>query len=1158
MAAMSFSAWRGPEDLRKHGSPFPIDDRQVSQPTQVRDALRTLNKLAGSKFNASSQLPCRPLTKVQTHVVECLHQGLRDVGPRPEGLTGSEALSQMARSSASYDEMPNNLADYDFEKVKILKSQVRPKDLKTLLPPSLRPFISNFKDHVVRDRARVQAELEQNPDAMPRMPYWDPTLRSDETERMRLLRQMFDIGLVDLQPTVCARAGIFFVKKKDPKFIRLIIDGRQANFNHRRPPVTRLGSAACMAELRLPGGPRGFARELDVSDCFYQFRIDEAAAWFGLDDPRRVEEWRDIGLEVTSVFDYRLGIRRSVQQGEILYPVVSAMSMGWSWALFLANETIAAIVRASAPSPHAELRERLPTPQLDDWETVTSTYVDNVTVIGLDFKCVQVRCDALDSAFKELDIPVVWSQDQPVQRLDTIGCDLDLAAATLRNKAHRVWKVHLAGHELARRGRVRIETVEVWLGHATSLFRLRPCLLSIFDKIYRFTELGRGRRWPLWPSVRSEIRMASDLVWVTHVSLNAPIISQVDAGDSADHGYAMMTRALPDYEIRRMIRYKEKWRYVGLPGDIKEALDGADWETLKTLLHQRTGVLPELAEGGAEHVRSGLGIDTEYGQWLQQVISEGDWLKTSAVASQRRARPKQRVDVDLPSLVVPVRHEVLNPDKFKLLWAKRWKNPASHINIKEALVALSSLKRSARVASLQGHLKLTLSDNLPAVLAFDKGRSSSPGLNRLCRLAACFQVGLGIQWRLRHVESPRNVADGPSRWFEQSRPPEVKWIEMPMVHRVPVLQLAKRLGCGNAFEVRGRHSHGPPGLQAQERSLSTQFERPVQKREFSTQSQAWSPPPAPSSSTSSMRLTEPCRRIAMPSGVVLEVFSGSQRLSSACKQEGLFVLASLDIKQGDICDLTMQRTQAALREVIQRGHVHYVHFGTPSVVFSGARKGIRNSEAARAKERIGVELAFLTCKLVELCRKHSVLWSVENPRGSMLWELLPIQWLKHDPSTFEIDFPMCAFGAPYQRWTRLLTNAVELSALSRSCPHVRHKQVLSGATSTRAEHVNRTELAGAYPHSLVDTWASLLRKTLGPCRHEEECLAARRELLHQLRYTKADRQGQAFFLTDQIYTRVPRFKATILFGQDSAAARARKRHIRRGICEKFRWSWGET
>ena len=294
MAAMSFSAWRGPEDLRKHGSPFPIDDRQVSQPTQVRDALRTLNKLAGSKFNASSQLPCRPLTKVQTHVVECLHQGLRDVGPRPEGLTGSEALSQMARSSASYDEMPNNLADYDFEKVKILKSQVRPKDLKTLLPPSLRPFISNFKDHVVRDRARVQAELEQNPDAMPRMPYWDPTLRSDETERMRLLRQMFDIGLVDLQPTVCARAGIFFVKKKDPKFIRLIIDGRQANFNHRRPPVTRLGSAACMAELRLPGGPRGFARELDVSDCFYQFRIDEAAAWFGLDDPRRVEEWSDI------------------------------------------------------------------------------------------------------------------------------------------------------------------------------------------------------------------------------------------------------------------------------------------------------------------------------------------------------------------------------------------------------------------------------------------------------------------------------------------------------------------------------------------------------------------------------------------------------------------------------------------------------------------------------------------------------------------------------------------------------------------------------------------------------------------------------------------------------------------------------------------------
>ena len=52
-------------------------------------------------------------------------------------------------------------------------------------------------------------------------------------------------------------------------------------------------------------------------------------------------------------------------------------------------------------------------------------------------------------------------------------------------------------------------------------------------------------------------------------------------------------------------------------------------------------------------------------------------------------------------------------------------SPLEHIEMKETRVALSSLKRTARVHSM--------SNNLPAVLCFEKGRSSRPELNRLCR-----------------------------------------------------------------------------------------------------------------------------------------------------------------------------------------------------------------------------------------------------------------------------------------------------------------------------------------------------------------------------------------------------------------------------------------
>ena len=227
--------------------------------------------------------------------------------------------------------MPSNLADYDFDKIKILHSGVKPKKVLPLLPEHVKPFLYDVKHHIVRDPMQVQAELAKTPNAMPRKPYWDPQLQKDAGERMKLFRRMFDIGLLDLQPVVLAKAGIFCVKKKTPQYIRMIVDGRQANFMHRRPPVTRLGSSACLAELRLPmseDGEQPMAMECDVSDCFYQFRLDEVVAFFAVGDGKSQAWWSSQGISVQNVFDYHLGARRDTCEKEILYPVISGMRRG--------------------------------------------------------------------------------------------------------------------------------------------------------------------------------------------------------------------------------------------------------------------------------------------------------------------------------------------------------------------------------------------------------------------------------------------------------------------------------------------------------------------------------------------------------------------------------------------------------------------------------------------------------------------------------------------------------------------------------------------------------------------------------------------------------------------------------------------------------------
>ena len=609
-------------------------------------------------------------------------------------------------------------------------------------------------------------------------------------------------------------------------------------------------------------------------------------------------------------------------------------------------------------------------------------------------------------------------------------------------------------------------------------------------------------------------------------------MSQVDAGDSADHGYALMSCTASDWGIKRALQYREKWRFIPLPDDVKEALTLEDKSALLRLLESKAGVpLNEvpIQDEFVARAGSGLGIDTQYGQWLQQVLADGDWLRTSAITSQVKARKKHRADIEYPALVEPVSSTLLRPNRFKLLWAKRWRDPSQHINLKEAMVALSSLKRTARVSSLVGSLKLTLCDNLAVVLAFEKGRSGSPALNRLCRKAASLQAGLGLGWRLRHIESPRNVSDGPSRWFENNRPPEIRWIQFPRAKgsNKTELQIYPLVTTASAQTVQT----APPGLDTQ-----------GSKSESLTKVHGVN---APTCSSPRSQGGKPLKAECQPTKVschddnafckhsghcqathvgMLEVFSGSGHLSEACGKKGVPIAASVDIQHGPHHDLTRHSTQSFLCSVILQCNLFYCHFGTPCTVFSMARKGLKNMFAARAKERVSCELAFYTAKLCEICMSVGTFWSIENPVSSALWEFFPIQQLMQRADVFVVEFPMCAYGAPYRKLTRIVTNLESLCSLQRQCHHFRHRVQLVGRMKVfqdgKWNYMNRTQHASAYPQQLAEVWAGLIARAHGPCHAEKECRANFGGIEEGLRQAKGRRSQHQWFLQD-ITTKVP-------------------------------------
>ncbi|CAK0907206.1 unnamed protein product, partial [Prorocentrum cordatum] len=488
------------------------------------------------------------------------------------GLTAEGAARELLASKDLYSQEPKHLAPFDLTKLKVAKGRARPRSVANFLPPLAGEMIRNPAQYIAKDEGEMEF-TRQTTD--PIKPYWDPVLRSSRLERWRLFRVLYELGLITFRPRLRARAALFFVKKKKPGEIRMIVDARQANACHRAPPTTRLGSAGALADLDFSDGDGSFGgvgsvvgwdphgNEADVEDCFYNFSIDGLAEWFGFDDPLLAATIRDTyGINIGSYWDPDLHRMVAATDDVVLCPCMRAMCMGWSWALFFAQEAVSAMTsRALRPCSTLEpamVREHLPAPDLNESGVMGSVYVDNITVLGKTAAVAREASAALRDEAERCGLPITWSYPDVVTHLETAGIELDLKQGRLRNKASRVWRFDLATRALLARGKMRGEHMEVWLGHAVSLLMLARPGYAALSAVYRFAEEAWGMRTVLPSEVRQEMRIVVGLVWLAEVDLAAPYVPHVYASDSADHGYGLMYKRASLGDLRSAFRWKEK------------------------------------------------------------------------------------------------------------------------------------------------------------------------------------------------------------------------------------------------------------------------------------------------------------------------------------------------------------------------------------------------------------------------------------------------------------------------------------------------------------------------------------------------------------------------------------------------------------------------
>ena len=168
-----------------------------------------------------------------------------------------------------------------------------------------------------------------------------------------------------------------------------------------------------------------------------------------------------------------------------------------------------------------------------------------------------------------------------------------------------------------------------------------------------------------------------------------------------------------------------------------------------------------------------------------------------------------------------------------------------------------------------------------------------------------------------------------------------------------------------------------------------------------------------------------------------------------------------------------------MRRLLLSGAVWYVHFGVPCTALSIARHNITRFDSARAKERVGVELAVFTADMCRVCHRLGIYWSIENPASSRIWEFDPIFNLAMLRGVYRVCFHMCAYGSKHKKPTAILTNMQALLSLARNCTKDHEHVVLRGQikvfdASGNSRYKGAASVAGAYPDALCARWASLL------------------------------------------------------------------------------------
>ena len=191
---------------------------------------------------------------------------------------------------------------------------------------------------------------------------------------------------------------------------------------------------------------------------------------------------------------------------------------------------------------------------------------------------------------------------------------------------------------------------------------------------------------------------------------------------------------------------------------------------------------------------------------------------------------------------------------------------------------------------------------------------------------------------------------------------------------------------------------------------------------------------------------------------MLEVFSGSCRVTQACREAGLQADAvdhkrhSLAQVEPILADLTSDNGRRLLRSILSHPNLCAVFWAPPCGAASAAReiplnianapRRLRSTEFPdglsnltpfeQAKVASANILYDLFAEAVLHTRKRAIVHVVENPRSSLFWRTTP--WRKTQHLFKYTAFSACAYGSRRPKMTALAYTHEAFARFNKGCP----------------------------------------------------------------------------------------------------------------------------